>query len=61
MPKQKKLKQFHIKGISIYAHGVDEAFEVYKKQHIVETGDMLRIDKKFFRVIGEKLHEILTR
>ncbi len=56
--KKKKLKQFYFHGVSYYAHDENEVFERYKQDHVVKHGDILHIGNKFFRVIGDKLHEL---
>lgn len=57
--KKNSLKQYYVRGVSYYAHSEDEAFERYKKDHLVAHGEIFHIGNKFFRVIGEKIHELL--
>lgn len=57
--KKKQLKEFYFHGVSYYAHDENEVYQRYKKDHVVQNGEILHIGNKFFRVVGDKLHQLI--
>lgn len=57
--KEKKLREFYLHGVPYYAHDENEVFNRYRENHVVQHGDILRIGKKFFKVLDNKLHQLV--